>query len=170
MTRFLLALVILTILPASAVAQPPEWTLKLQLGKPVFLTTQAGERVEGVTGQITPEAIIVSTPAGIREVRYRDLRRAEKRDAVWTGAAVGAATGAAFGFALVADADCGSSSQCGAEKGGVVIGGALYGALIGWGFDALVKGKTTVFEGEPTTKVTLVPQRGGVSAHAIFSW
>ena len=164
-----LAIVVLG-LPAAAAAQPPEWTLKLQLGKPVFLTTQAGERVEGVTGQITPEAIIVSTPAGIREVRYRELRRAEKRDALWTGAAVGAATGAAFGLALVVDADCGSSSQCSAEKGGVVIGGALYGALIGWGFDALVKGKTTVFEGEPSTKVTLVPQRGGLAAHAIFSW
>lgn len=166
MTRTIALAIVVLGLPVAAAAQPPEWTLKLQLGKPVFLTTQAGERVEGVTGQITPEAIIVSTPAGIREVRYRELRRAEKRDALWTGAAVGAAIGAAAGIAVVTNSDCDVNTEC----GGVVVGGALYGALIGWGLDALVKGKTTVFEGEPSTKVTLVPQRGGLSAHAIFSW
>ena len=129
MTRTIALAIVVLGLPVAAAAQPPEWTLKLQLGKPVFLTTQAGERVEGVTGQITPEAIIVSTPAGIREVRYRELRRAEKRDALWTGAAVGAAIGAALGIAVAVDADCGSSSQCSAEKGGVVVGGALYRVL-----------------------------------------
>ena len=170
MKRLLSTVIALLVLPASALAQPPDWTLRLQLGKPVFLTTQSGERVEGVTGQITPEAIVVSTPAGIREVRYRELRRAQKRDALWTGAAIGAATGAALGIAVVANSDCGSSSQCAAEEGGVVMGGALYGALIGWGLDALVKGKTTVFEAESPVKVTVAPRRGGMSAAVAISW
>lgn len=170
MKRLLSTVIALLVLPASALAQPPDWTLRLQLGKPVFLTTQSGERVEGVTGQITPEAIVVSTPAGIREVRYRELRRAQKRDALWTGAAIGAATGAALGIAAVANSDCGSSTQCGAEEGGVVMGGALYGALIGWGLDALVKGKTTVFEAESPVKVTVAPRRGGMSAAVAISW
>ena len=170
MRRLLSTLLVMLIVPASAFAQPPDWTLKLQLGKPVFLTTQAGERVEGVTGQITADAIVVSTPVGIREVRYRELRRAEKRDALWTGAAIGAATGVALGIAVVANADCGSSQQCGAEKGGVVMGGALYGALIGWGLDALVKGKTTVFEAESPVRVTVAPRRGGMQANVALSW
>ena len=150
MRRLLCALIVLIAIPTAAFAQPPDWTLKLQLGKPVFLTTQSGERVEGVTGQITPDAIVVSTPAGIREVRYRDLRRAEKRDALWTGAAVGAGIGAALGIAVVANGECRPTS-CNAEETGFVFGSAIYGALIGWGLDALVKGKTTLFEAESST-------------------
>ena len=170
MNRLLCVLIACMAIPTPTFAQPPGWTLNLQLGKPVFLTTQSGERVEGVTGQITPDAIVVSTPVGIREVRYRELRRAEKRDALWTGAAIGAATGAALGVAVIANSDCGGSEQCAAEEGGVVIGGALYGALIGWGLDALVKGKTTVFEAESSTTITLAPRRGGMSAAVAISW
>jgi hypothetical protein len=170
MNRLLCVLIACMAIPTPTFAQPPGWTLNLQLGKPVFLTTQSGERVEGVTGQITPDAIVVSTPVGIREVRYRELRRAEKRDALWTGAAVGAATGAALGIAIVANADCGTSQECSAEKGGVVMGGALYGALIGWGLDALVKGTTTVFESDATTNVLVAPRRGGMSAAVAISW
>jgi hypothetical protein len=170
MKRLLSALLVLLVLPGSALAQPPDWTLKLQLAKPVFLTTQAGERVEGVTGQITPDAIVVSTPAGIREVRYRELRRAEKRDALWTGAAIGAATGATLGIGVAVNSDCGDSRQCSAEKGGVVAAGALYGALIGWGLDALVKGKTTLFEAESTTRVSVAQRRGGMQANVALTW
>lgn len=165
-----LALVFVALgLPTVAAAQPPEWTLKLQLGKPVFLITQSGERVEGVTGQITPDAIIVSTPVGIRTVSFRELRRAEKRDALWTGAVVGAGFGAALGIAVVANGEC-VGAPCGAEEAGFVIGSALYGALIGWGFDALVKGKTTVFDSDMSVRVGMAPLRGGASAGVAFSW
>ena len=169
MNRTLAAMIIVLGLPATAGAQPPDWTLKLQLGKPVFLTTQSGERVEGVTGQITPDAIVVSTPAGIRTVPFRELRRAEKRDALWTGAAVGAGVGAAFGIAVVANGEC-KPQQCNAEETGFVIGSALYGALIGWGLDALVKGKTTVFDSDVSVRVGMVPRRGGVSAGVAINW
>jgi hypothetical protein len=169
MNRLICALIVLAAVPATALAQPPDWTLKLQLGKPVFLTTQSGERGEGATGQITPDAIVVSTPAGIRTVEYRELRRAQKRDALWTGAAVGAGIGAAMGIAIVANGECRPQS-CNAEETGFVFGSAIYGALIGWGLDALVKGQTTLFETDASTTVGILPRRGGVSAGLAVRW
>jgi hypothetical protein len=169
MNRILAAVIIALALPATVAAQPPDWTLKLKLGKPVFITTESGERVEGVAGQITPEAIVVSTPSGIRTVQYRELRRVQKRDALWTGAAVGAGIGAAMGIAVVANGECRPVS-CNAEETGFVFGSAIYGALIGWGLDALVKGKTTVFESGSSTKIGLAPRRGGMSAAIAHSW
>jgi hypothetical protein len=171
MNRTVAAVIITLGFPAVAAAQPPDWTQKLQLGKPVFITTESGERVEGVAGQITPEAVVVSTPSGIRTVPYRELRRVQKRDALWTGAATGAVTGAAFGIAVIADADCSyGGNQCETELTGFVVGSALYGALIGWGLDALVKGKTTVFQSKPRTTMTVAPRRGGLSAAIAFNW
>ena len=163
-------LFVMLALPVSALAQaPPDWTLKLRLGKPVFLTTETGERVEGVAGQVTPDAVIVSTPVGIRTVRYADLRQAEKRDSVWTGVAIGAGVGAAIGITAVAKSDC-TTDECVAESGGAIIGAAIYGGLIGWGIDALVKGKTTVFRSGSAPGLTIAPRRGGLSATAVLRW
>lgn len=169
MNRLLALLFVTLVVPATAAAQPPAWTLKVQLAKPVFLTTTSGERVEGVAGQVTPEAIVVSTPAGIRTIPYRELRRVEKRDALWTGAAIGAAVGATLGIGVVANGEC-RPQQCHAEETGVVIGSALYGALIGWGLDALVKGKTTIFDTDASTRVGVLPRRGGAAAVVAINW
>ena len=153
----------------SASAQTPNWTLKINLGKPIFLTTESGERVEGLVGQVTPDAILVATPAGVRSVKYGELRRAEKRDALWTGAAIGAAVGFAAGLATIFtdDNDC---KNCNGEEAAVPIGGALYGALIGWGIDALVKGRTTIFDRETDVAFAVTPKRGGASASIALRW
>ena len=170
MTNHALVILLFLGLPAPALAQgPPEWTTKLQLGKPVFLTTESGERVEGIAGQLTADAVVVSTPVGIRTVPYRELRRAEKRDSIWTGVAIGSATGAVIGITAVAQADC-TTSRCAAESGGAIIGAAIYGALIGWGIDALVKGRTTVFRSAAGPTLAIAPRRGGLSASAVFTW
>ena len=170
MNRSLGILFLLLSLPVSALAQsPPEWTTRLTVGKPVFLTTQSGERVEGLAGQLTGEGLVVATPAGIRTVSYGELRRAEKRDSVWNGVAIGAVSGVVVGIAAVAPSDC-STDHCVSEATGAVIGAGIYGALIGWGIDALVKGRTTVFRADAATGLSLSPRRGGFSARAVFSW
>src|SRR5688500_9290500 len=132
MKRMLGILMFVLAFPLSSAAQVPAWTQEVKLGKPLFLTTASGERIEGVAGQVTPEAIVIATPVGVRSVSYRELRLAEKRDSLWTGAAIGAGVGLGIGIAAVANSDC-STSQCSAESAGAVIGAGLYGALIGWG-------------------------------------
>jgi hypothetical protein len=154
---------------SAAQAQPPDWTLKVKLGQPIFLTTESGERVEGPAGQITPDGILVATPVGVKTVRYGELRRAEKRDAKWTGAAVGAAVG--FGIGLLAlAADEGDCMNCNGEEAAIPMGGAVYGALIGWGIDAMVKGRTTLYDRERSVDVAIIPKRGGATAALAIRW
>ena len=168
-TTFGLTALLVLACASSAHAQPPDWTLKIKLGQPIFITTESGERVEGAAGQITPDGVLVATPAGVRTVNYRDLRRAEKRDARWTGAAIGAGVGFALGLLALAtdDSDC---RNCNGEEAAVPMGGAMYGALIGWGIDALVKGRTTLYDRERPVDVAIAPKRGGVVATITARW
>ena len=167
----LVAVAIVLFCAATAQAQPPDWSYKVQLGKHVFVTTDKGERVEGLAGQVTPEGILVATPAGVRTVSYRDMRKVEKRDALWTGAAIGGFTGFALGLAVIIadDGHC-SSQACRSEEASVPVGGALYGALIGWGIDALVKGRTTIYDRERPVSVGVAPRRGGAVATITARW
>ena len=170
MKRMLGLVLFVLALPSSTQAQVPAWAQEIKLGKPLFLTTAAGERIEGVAGQVTPDAILVATPVGVRSVPYRELRRAEKRDALWTGAAIGAGVSAGVSFVVIAtNADC-TTDHCRSENAAAVIGGAIYGGLIGWGLDALVKGKTTVFDSDMSVRVGMAPKRGGLSAGVTFNW
>ena len=73
------------------------------------------------------------------------------------------------GIAAVAPSDC-TTDHCVSESIGAVIGAGLYGALIGWGVDALVKGRTTVFRSDAAPGLSVTPRSGGLSARAVFSW
>ena len=98
MTRIFAASIIVLGFAVSAAAQPPQWTEKVKLGKWVYVTTQTGERVDGVTGQITEEGLVVATPVGVRTVPYREMRWVQKRDAAWPGALIGAAAGVGLAY------------------------------------------------------------------------
>ena len=169
MKRSLFAVIIALGLPSVAAAQPPGWTEKLEIGQPVFITTHTGDRVEGIAGQVTSEGLIMSTPLGIRTVPYREMRRVQKPDPAWTGAVIGAATGIFAGIVGALASDC-HGRQCRAEEGGLVMAGALYGGLTGWTVDFNFKGKSTIFKGESSRKVTVAPRRGGLSAAIAFNW
>lgn len=142
--------ILLMLAPCSAFAQsaPPAWASKVKFGRPLFLTTASGERVEGTAGQVTGDAVVVATPAGIRTVPHADIVKVQKRDSLWTGPAYGAGAGLVLGLLVLADDDTcpDSSAACRDEAGAVAVGMAMYGALIGWGIDALIKNRTTIFE------------------------
>ena len=169
MTRIFAASIIVLGFAVSAAAQPPQWTEKVKLGKWVYVTTQTGERVDGVTGQITEEGLVVATPVGVRTIPYREMRWVQKRDAAWPGALIGVVAGVAVGIVWALASDC-TYRQCREKERGLVMTGALYGGLTGWIADGQVDGKTTLFQADPSRKVTLAPRRGGVSARVSFSW
>lgn len=168
-TRAALTLTLMLGFALPAAAQPPDWTHRVPMGKRIFITTHAGEWVEGIAVQIRPDAIVVSTPDGRQAVPYRDVRRAQKRDPAWTGAVTGAAAGVAVGLAVMRNSDC-FGRQCTAEETGFIIGSAIYGGLIGWGLDMVIMGKRTIFEASAAPTLTLAPRRGGLSAAVVFSW
>lgn len=169
MTRILALAILSLILPTVAAAQRPHWTDKLELGEPIYVTTHAGDRIDGIAGQVTAEGIVMKTPLGVRTVPYRDMQRVQKRDPQWTGAVIGAATGIVAGIVGALVSDC-QGRQCEAEERGLVMAGAIYGSLTGWMVDFNSRGKSTIFTAEPPRKVTLRPRRGGITAAIGFSW
>ncbi|HXG54861.1 MAG TPA: hypothetical protein VNJ03_05730 [Vicinamibacterales bacterium] len=119
--------------PSSAFAQsPPEWTLGIRLGKPLFVTLQNGERLEGVAGSVTGEGIGVATPIGVRTAAFSDIRKVERRDSPWNGVWIGAGAGTALGLAAALDDDtCPDNARgCEAEAGVLPIAGAVDGQLV----------------------------------------
>lgn len=165
------AAVVMLGLPAAALAQPlPDWAARAQIGKPLFVTTTSGERVEGVLGQLSPDGVVVATPAGVRTVPYDEIGKVEKRDSVWSGVAIGTAVGLGIGSLLRANVDC-DTRACAAEANALVSGGAFYGAAIGWGIDKALKGRQTLFESRrPASRVFFNIQRDGIGMRAVMTW
>ena len=173
----LTVLALICIVPAVASAQQlPDWTLDVRLGRPLYLTLLTGERVEGVAGSVTAEGVAVATPVGVRTARFADIRRVERRDGPWNGIWIGTAVGAALGVAAMASTDgCQEyggygSMTCSDEAGFLVVGGALYGGLIGWGVDTLLKGRSTLFDDAGATRVSLAAGPHGVSGRLTIGW
>lgn len=175
MMRFFRPLAFIAVLASAApvCAQDiPAWAVDLRLGKPIFITLLNGDRIEGVGGSVTADGITVATPVGVRTARFGDIRRLQRRDSVWNGVWIGAASGAGLGIiAAVADAnDDDYYTSATEEWAAVVIGGALYGALIGWGVDALIKGRTTIFDNQGATRVTVAASPRSVTGRVIVTW
>lgn len=175
MDRIVCALIVLaaaSAVPPVALAQePPHWSRDVNIGAPLFVTMVSGERLEGVAGSVTTDGIAVATPAGVRTAAFADIVRVQRRDAVWNGVWIGAASGTAIGLvAMFTDACPDNSPGCRSEAAALPIAGALYGALIGWGLDALVKGRTTIYESKAPPTLSLLAGRGAIGARVAFGW
>lgn len=172
-SRFLAVLTFVGCFPCAALAQrPPDWTLSVEVGKPLFVTMSNGDRLEGVAGSVTVDGITVATPTGVRTGAFPEIRRVEKRDSVWNGVWIGTAIGAGLGIAAALDdSTCPNNSRgCESEAAVLPLGGALYGALIGWGIDALVKGRTTIFSERAPATVAFATKPRGASVSVAVKW
>lgn len=163
--------VLALLLPATAWAQPlPDWTSCVQIGKPLFVTTTSGDRVDGIAGQVADDGVVVATPVGVRTVRYADIGKVEKRDSVWSGVAIGAAVGLGIGTIWRANIDC-ATPACSNEANVVISGGAFYGAVIGWGIDAALKGRQTLYRRTPAlAPISFSVRPRGFAARAVIAW
>lgn len=175
MIPVVLALILVAPAPSTAGAQPaaPDWMLKVKPGSPVFVTTVAGEMVEGIAGRVRSGSMVVSTPAGVRTVLLSDIQKVQRRDPGWTGFAIGAAIGAVIGVVASQNSKyCKYQdlTRCRAlRKTGPVTGAVGYG-LVGWGIDTLVKGRSTVFDRSRAPELSLTLGPKAVGAHARISW
>jgi hypothetical protein len=158
---------------------PPDWSMKVRLGKPLYVTLLNGDRLEGLAGSVTEEGIAVATPVGVRTAKFGDIRIVERRDGPWNGVLTGALVGAGIGLlAIAADDVCGDTADfgydngsCSAEAAAVPVAAAIYGGLIGWGIDTLIKGRTTLFDSKGQgTKLSFAATPDGVRGRVTFSW
>ena len=72
MTRMIIGALLLMFsaqAPSTAGAQTSaDWMLKVKPGTPIFVTTVTGEVVEGISGRVRSDSMVVSTRAGVRIV------------------------------------------------------------------------------------------------------
>lgn len=151
---------------------PPDWTMKVRIGRPLYVILLNGDRLEGLAGSVTQDGIAVATPVGVRTAKFNDIRIVQRRDGPWNGVLTGIAIGAGIGALTYLDDPCGPTvyDGCKAEQGAVVMGGALYGGLIGWGIDTMIKGRTTLFDSTSGRQLSFAATPKGVSGRVTFSW
>ena len=146
----------------------PEWARKVKTGKAIFVMTTDGVQIEGKAGPVSREGLVVVTHTGSRVLRYEEIFRAERKDSAWSGLAYGAALGFGVGVISWKTTDCAGEVLRGFCEGMAGLGVVLYtpaAALLGWGIDAAVTGRRTIYEASPPPRVTLKlsPAHGAVT-------
>jgi hypothetical protein len=155
--------------PVTATAQTaPGWASKVKPRKALFIITTDGEQINGKAGPTSRAGLVVLTPAGPRFVRYDGIFRAERKDSAWSGLVYGAAIGFGVGVISWKTTDCKDEFLNGLCESYASMAPMLFtpiGALLGWGMDAAVSGRRTVFEASPPARVSLAvgPSRAGVA-------
>ena len=162
-------LVVVVAYPVSAAAQTaPGWASKVKPRKALFVITTAGEQIDGKAGPVSQEGLVVLTSTGPRFVRYEGIFRAERKDSAWSGLVYGAALGFGAGVVSWKTTECRDEFLNGLCESYASMAPMLFtpiGALLGWGIDAAVSGRRTVFEASPPSRVSLVvgSSRAGVA-------
>lgn len=175
MTNTILALLVpMLAVAASAQAQTsPDWTQKVKSGKTIFVTTLTGEQITGKAQAAGPGTITVSTATGRRIVSVADVQKVQKLDETWTGAAIGAGVGV---LSIVTDPTLDDdpmipealNNTINAFAAAIAVTGC---ALVGWGIDALVKTRKTIYAADapqPRSRVSLAINRRMVGVTIAF--
>ena len=151
--KLLPGLVVLSLLfvPAAAPAQPADAAqLPLKGTPPVFVTDRAGQETAGRLISWTGSTIVIRTNSGDRTYAPGEAVRLDLRhDSLKNGFLIGAAIGW-LGALLV---DCADDSCLGPRIAAGIGGTAIYGAL-GAGIDALIPGRTPLWNSGTSEKAS----------------
>lgn len=129
---------------------PPGWTGIPPIGKRVFVISNASDETAGRLEQVTVDGVVLQTASGRRTIPLIDIRTVQRTDPAWTGLLIGGAAGLALGLLIRVENACPQRTQgCLNEVRAARAAFPLYGALVGWGVDALHKGRKTIFSAGP---------------------
>lgn len=145
-------LVIVLAIPAHVFAQtaPPGWTRIPPIGKRVFVISNASDETAGRLEQVTVDGVVLHTASGTRTIPLIDIRTVQRTDPVWTGLLIGGAIGLVLGLSTRVENACPQRTQgCLNEVRAARVAFPLWGALVGWGLDALHKGRKTIYSAGP---------------------
>ena len=147
----------------------------------VYVLDDTGREVTGRLLRLERDAIAILVEGQELEFEASRVQRLDKRgDSLRNGAYIGAVVGLVMGLVSAQIADCvddtGRVGSCGAatKVGVTMLSSGLY-AAIGTGIDAVVRGRTTLYEA-PDTGATSLDQLGdrvgdeAVLLSATFSW
>lgn len=141
----------------------------------VYVLDDTGGEVSGRLLRLDPDSLVLLVGDTERRVDAARVRRIEKRgDSLRNGAFIGAIVGAAMGVIVTGIADCPGSDpggSCpGARAAGFVLSTGAY-AAIGAGIDALIVGRTTLYEAPAASpRSARTPHRGRAAFNVALQW
>ena len=151
-------LAVLLCVPPAAHAQEPlgGWRgLNVSSLDTIYVTDDAGRQTEGKLLRLEPDSVVMLIEGAEQRFDAARVRRIDRRgDSLKNGAWIGAALGVLFGSITAGISDC-PGDDPGGECTGFRIG-TFAGALgiytaIGVGVDALIPGRTRVFDAGRST-------------------
>ena len=158
MTPRTIAIAVLLLTPAVAHAQESlgRWRgLNVSSLDTIYVTDDAGRRTEGKLLRLEPDSVVMMVAGTEQRFELERVRRIDKRgDSLKNGAWIGAALGVLFGSITAGISDCPGDDQGGCCTGFRI--GTFAGALglytaMGVGVDALIVGRTRVFDAGRST-------------------
>lgn len=141
-------------MPAPVAAQestPPPSGLRVSALPTVYLLDDMGSETRGTLLSIGQASIVLLVDGSQRRFETEHVRRIYRRgDSLKNGAIIGAVVGVGMGIVAAGIADCprdGGYGRCsaGASVGVVLSASAVYAAM-GAAIDALIPGRTLIFE------------------------
>lgn len=144
------------------------------------LTTVYVRDTEGVntTGKLlafAPDALVLLVNGQERRIARERVLRVQTRDSLKNGTIIGGVTGLVLGVLTAGIADCPSETRTtgcpGMRTSLYFVSAAIYAGL-GAGIDAMIPGRTTIYQAPlPSRTTSLRDQTRGMNlAHATISW
>lgn len=130
----------------------------------VYVLDDAGIEVSGKLLRLNPDSLVVLVDGVEHRLDAVRVKRIEKRgDSLRNGALIGAVVGAAMGLLVAGMSDCPGTDPGGSCPGSraaaFLLSTGVY-AAIGTGIDALVVGRTTLYEAPTTPPQSARTQHG----------
>jgi hypothetical protein len=148
-----IAILIATLLPTALCAQDTasNWPGLAASGlSTVYVLDDAGVETSGKLLRLNPDALVLLVGGAERRFEAARVRRIQQRgDSLRNGALIGALVGVVIGIVTAGISDCPGSTAGGSCPGSratlFVVSTGVY-AAIGTGIDALIPGRTTLYE------------------------
>jgi hypothetical protein len=141
----------------------------------VYVLDDTGVEASGRLLRLDPDSLVLLVGDTERRFDAARVRRIEKRgDSLRNGARIGAIVGAAMGLIAAGISDCPGNDPGGSCPGtraaGVLLSTGAY-AAIGTGIDALVVGRTTLYEAPAASpRSARMPPRGRAAFNMVLRW
>lgn len=148
-----LAILAATLVPSALCAQDTaqSWPGLVPSGLPtVYVLDDAGVETSGTLLRLNPDSLVLLVSGAERRFEAARVRRIQKRgDSLRNGALIGAIVGVVMGLVVAAISDCPGDDpggSCPGTRAATFLFSTGAYAAMGAGLDALIPGRTTLYE------------------------
>lgn len=172
------ALVVFAINPAVARGQSisERWPgLASSQLQTVYVVDRSGLETTGKLLGLSPDSLVLLVAGVERRFDRADVARIQKRDTLKNGTLIGAAVGVVMGLVGAGISDCPGTrpgGACPGFRGAIAVASTGMYAGLGAGVDALIRGRTTLYQAPPQSpgRSALGPGTTGAVLRVGVSW